>query len=165
MANSGHLSHIDISVGYPERSILFYDALLSGLGYKRMETGHPGFGGPNPRRAWWSLEYADGSRFGIEVRPAFEEKRDRKYDRYEPGPHHIAFHAADRETVDRIHQAMLEIGAQILDAPQNYSGQSGYSQGYYAVFVADPDGVKLEVVHLPQDAGSNAISSARPPGS
>lgn len=149
MPRPGSLSHIDISVGHPEKSIPFYHALLTELGYRRMATNHPGFGGSSPKRAWWSIEYSDGGRFGIEVRPAHEEKQNRRYDRYEPGPHHLAFHAESRETIDRIFAAMLEIGAEILDAPLDYSGQAGYSKGYYAAFFADPDGVKLEIVHLP----------------
>jgi glyoxylase I family protein len=44
---------------------------------------------------------------------------------------------------------MLAAGAEVLDAPADYSGQSGYNQGYYAAFYSDPDGVKLEVVHEP----------------
>ncbi len=148
-APSGMLSHIDISVGYPERSIPFYQTLLTGLGYKRVDTDHPGFTGEHPARAWWSLRYADGGHFGIEVRPAHSDKRNRRYDRYEPGPHHLAFHADNRQMVDDIHLAMLQTGANVLDPPTDYSGQRGYSEGYYAVFFADPDGVKLEVVHLP----------------
>ena len=149
MPSSGTLSHIDISVGSPEKSIPFYDVLLIGLGYKRMESDHPGFSGSNPSRAWWSIRYSDGGRFGIEVRPAHKGKRGRRYDRYEPGPHHLAFHSENRETVNHIYQAMRGIGAEILDAPADYSGQAGYSEGYYAAFFADPDGVKLEIVHLP----------------
>ncbi len=149
MPSSGTLSHIDISVGSPEKSIPFYNVLLSGLGYKRMETDHPGFAGPNPSRAWWSIRYSDGGRFGIEIRPAHENKRDRRYDRYEPGPHHLAFHAESPEAIDQIFRAMQGIGAEILDAPTDYSGQAGYSEGYYAAFFSDPDGVKLEIVYLP----------------
>lgn len=147
--SAGALSHIDISVGYPEKSIPFYNALLTGLGYRRMAADIAGFTGKHPQRAWWSITYADGGRFGIEVRPAHEDKRDRQYDRYEPGPHHLAFHAASKEAVDSIHQAMLTAGATVLDPPVDYSGQRGYSEGYYAVFFADPDGVKLEVVFNP----------------
>ena len=33
----------------------------------------------------------------------------------------------------------------ILDPPQEYA----YTPGYYAVFFADPDGMKLELVHIP----------------
>ena len=41
------------------------------------------------------------------------------------------------------------VGAEILDAPADYGGQPGYAAGYYAAFFADPDGLKLEGVHLP----------------
>ena len=148
MPVSGTLSHIDISVGFPEKSIPFYHVLLAGLGYTRWEPDHPGFKGPNPKRATWSIKYPDGGHFGIEVRPAHDDKRDRQYDRYEPGPHHLAFNADSREAIDQIYLAMVESGAEVLDAPADYSGQAGYSDGYYAVFFADPDGFKLEIVHL-----------------
>ncbi|MBM4258770.1 MAG: hypothetical protein FJ147_23070 [Deltaproteobacteria bacterium] len=36
-------------------------------------------------------------------------------------------------------------GGKILDPPKEYD----YSPGYYAVFFTDPDGIKLEVVHIP----------------
>lgn len=153
---SGTISHIDISVGYPDRSIPFYDTLLCALGFQRMEADYPGFTGANPERAWWSITYPDGRRFGIEARPAETSKRDRRYDRYEPGPHHIAFHADCPATVDKCFEALLELGAEILDPPCDYSGQAGYSDGYYAAFFADPDGVKLEVVHTPgKNTGHN----------
>ncbi len=45
---------------------------------------------------------------------------------------------------------MVEVGATVLDPPVDYSSQPGYSNGYFAVFFADPDGLKLEVVHVPQ---------------
>jgi hypothetical protein len=32
---SGPLSHIDISIGYPEKSIPFYAAFFEALGYRR----------------------------------------------------------------------------------------------------------------------------------
>jgi len=40
---------------------------------------------------------------------------------------------------------MKEQGATILDPPADYPQ---YGAGYYAVFFADPDGLKLEVVHF-----------------
>ena len=149
MPKAGTLSHIDISVGSSERSIRFYDTLLTGLGYKRWYPDHPEFSGDKPLRATWSIRYRDGGYFGIEVRPAHDSKKGRRYDRYEPGPHHLAFHADNAQQVDHIHSQMASIGADILDPPADYSGEQGYSDGYYAAFYADPDGVKLEVVHLP----------------
>jgi catechol 2,3-dioxygenase-like lactoylglutathione lyase family enzyme len=146
---SGPLNHIDISVGYPEKSIPFYPAFFEALGYRRWDISSPDWREPNPRRATWGIEYPGGARFGVEVRPARPETRDRKYDRYEPGPHHMAFHAASREVVDRVYRAMVDAGATILDPPRDYSGQSGYSPGYYAAFFADPDHMKLEVAFIP----------------
>ena len=151
MPISGTLSHIDISVGSPDRSIPFYQILLTGLGYKRMSLDLPGFIGPTPQRAGWSIDYSDGGRFGVEVRPADKNKKNRRYDRYEPGPHHMAFHADSRKTVDNVSDSLLNAGFEVLDPPHDYSGQIGYSAGYYAAFFADPDGVKLEAVHLPAE--------------
>lgn len=60
-----------------------------------------------------------------------------------------AFHAESRAVVERVYRAMLEVGATVLDPPADYSGQPGYDDSYYAVFFADPDGVKLEVAYIP----------------
>jgi catechol 2,3-dioxygenase-like lactoylglutathione lyase family enzyme len=147
---TGPLAHIDISVGYPERSIPFYAAFFEALGYRRWKVPMPEWEGPTPSRATWGIKYPNGARFDVEVRPARVESRDRRYDRYEPGPHHLAFHAASRDVVQRVHQAMLEIGATVLDPPVDYSGQPGYDEGYFAAFFEDPDGVKLEVAHIPR---------------
>jgi glyoxylase I family protein len=146
---SGALAHVDISIGYPERSIPFYAALFAALGYRRWEVASPEWQGASPSRATWCLRYPDGARFCVEVRPARAESRDRRYDRYEPGPHHLAFHAASREVVDRVHQAVVAAGGVVLDPPADYGGQPGYAASYYAAFFADPDGLKLEVVHVP----------------
>ena len=150
MPITGPLTHIDISVGYPEKSIPFYAAFFEALGYRRWEISMSEWQGSSPSRATWGLEYSNGARFDVEVRPARPESRDRKYDRYEPGPHHLAFHAENREVVERVHEALLEIGATVLDPPTDYSGQPGYGDGYFAVFFADPDGVKLEVAYIPR---------------
>jgi glyoxylase I family protein len=162
---TGSLNHIDISVGHPDRSIAFYHALLTALGYTRWRPNESAgassdWAGDRPRRATWSLELPDGSKFGIEVRPAREESRDRAYDRYEPGPHHLAFNAASRDVVRRVHDAMRAVDAAVLDPPTDYTGQRGYSDGYYAVFFADPDNLKLEVAHIPRRMPSAVASEA-----
>jgi glyoxylase I family protein len=150
MPITGPLAHIDISIGHPERSIPFYEAFFEALGYRRWNVPLPEWQEPHPLRATWSIRYADGATFGVEVRPARAESRDRRYDRYEPGPHHLAFHAESPAVVDRVHRALVERGATVLDPPTDYSGRPGYDEGYYAVFFADPDGMKLEVAHIPR---------------
>ena len=151
MPITGPLSHIDISVGHPEKAIPFYAAFFGALGYRRWNVAMPEWQGPNPSRATWGIKYPNGARFGVELRPARAESRDRRYDRYEPGPHHLAFHAESRAVVDQVHRAMLSVGATVLDAPTDYGGQPGYDEGYYAVFFENPDGQKLEVVHIPRE--------------
>jgi catechol 2,3-dioxygenase-like lactoylglutathione lyase family enzyme len=46
-----------------------------------------------------------------------------------------------------MHKLLVEIGATVLDPPKHYPH---YCKGYYAVFFADPDGLKLEFVHTPE---------------
>ena len=153
MPITGPLTHIDISVGYPEKSIPFYAAFFEALGYRRWNVPLPEWQGESPTRATWGVRYPGGARFGVELRPARAESRDRKYDRYEPGPHHIALHAESREVVDRVHRALVAVGATVLDPPVDYGrdGGTAYSPGYYAAFFADPDGLKLEVAYVPAE--------------
>lgn len=146
----GPLSHIDLSVRDPARSIPFYAALFGALGWRRFESDQPGFGGADPTRAAWFVRYSDGAMFGIEVRPASPGSRDVPHDRYAPGLHHMAFHADSPEDVDRVHARLQAEGARVLDPPVDYGGEPGYGPGYYAAFYADPDGLKLEVVYEPQ---------------
>lgn len=151
MAVRGPLNHVDMSIGDPDRSIPFYEAFFKALGYERLRVDHPEFTGSKPRRAAWFVPCGDGTYFGIEVRPARAESRDKQHDRYAPGMHHMAFHAESSRAVDEIHEAMKAAGAVVLDSPADYSGQQGYSDGYYAVFFADPDGIKLEVAYVPKE--------------
>ncbi len=58
------------------------------------------------------------------------------------GRHHIAFQAPDRATVDAFHRAALENGGRDNGAP----GERSYHPGYYAAFLLDPDGNRVEAV-------------------
>lgn len=149
MSIRGPLSHIDMSVSDPHRSIAFYTAFFEALGFRRFRSDHPEFEGERPRRAAWFLSYTGGGIFGIEIRPATPDGRGKVHDRYAPGLHHLAFHAESRAAVDEVHDAVVRAGGPVLDPPTDYSGREGYTDGYYAAFFADPDGVKLEVVHEP----------------
>ena len=67
------------------------------------------------------------------------------HDRYRVGIHHVAFEAPSREVVDERLRWAKEAGLEIEDAPREYD----YRPGYYAGFFYDPDGIKLEIVHVP----------------
>ena len=71
------------------------------------------------------------------------------HDRYSPGLHHLALRASSRADVDALHAKLNAFGATILDPPQDYPD---YGDGYYAVFFADDDGMKLEYAFTPPSA-------------
>jgi catechol 2,3-dioxygenase-like lactoylglutathione lyase family enzyme len=56
---------------------------------------------------------------------------------------HLAFQAADRETVDRFHEAALAVGGRDNGLP----GERDYHVGYYSAYALDPDGNNIEAVY------------------
>lgn len=137
----GTIHHIDLSVKDPDASRAFYESVLGFMGYvlKGDIDRPPGYD--------LDLVAPDGSFCSIGIVRAEGPNKDRAHDRYSPGLHHLAWTAESREDVDAFYQVLLKIGATILDAPADYPQ---YGAGYYAVFFADPDGLKLEYVFKPR---------------
>jgi glyoxylase I family protein len=117
----GLVHHIDLTVTDKERSRAFYDAVLGFMGYRR--AGEPFH--------------------SIGILEACGDGAARVHDRYSPGLHHLAWAADSREDVDALHGLLRSIDATVLDPPADYPQ---YGRVYYAVFFADPDGLKLEFV-------------------
>jgi catechol 2,3-dioxygenase-like lactoylglutathione lyase family enzyme len=69
------------------------------------------------------------------------------HDRRSPGLHHLAFTAPAREAVDALYDELQAANVFIFDPPADYPH---YAPGYYAVFFADPDDIKLEYVYTPK---------------
>jgi glyoxylase I family protein len=132
----GAIHHLDLTVRDPWASLGFYREVLGFIGYRLVREDERGFD--------FALE-GPGSSIGL--MRAEGEGRTRSHDRYSPGLHHVAWKAGSRAEVDALHRRLQEIGAQILDAPADYPE---YGEGYYAVFFADPDGLKLEYVFEPE---------------
>jgi len=133
----GGMNHIRLTVTDIPRSEQFYDPLLRFMGYKLVEKS-------NSRLAWAAMT-SNGSLQWFILSIASEQGTTLTHDRYSPGLHHFAWNADTREEVDRFHALLCDTGATVLDAPSEYS----YEPGYYAVFFGDPDGIKLEFVHVP----------------
>jgi glyoxylase I family protein len=131
---SGWLHHIDLTVSDFERSLGFYDHVLPLLGFERIADCDEG-----PLWAGHSVE--------LGLQEARADSRGARHNRFAPGMHHLAFGAASRADVDRVHGELVRLGVVILDSPAFYER---YSPGYYAVFFTDPDGIKLEYVHTPK---------------
>jgi catechol 2,3-dioxygenase-like lactoylglutathione lyase family enzyme len=134
MPSFAGVHHVDLVVSSIERSLPFYRDLLAPLGYHRISEVE----GERGETIW----YLSGPEVVLGLR---EAQTDGAYDRYRVGLHHLAFEAWSRALVDERAAWLAERGAEIESEPQEY----GYMPGYYAVFFYDPDGIKLEIVHVP----------------
>jgi glyoxylase I family protein len=126
------VDHIDLTVTDLDRSAAFYDAVLGVLGFSRVT---------HPTYVAWS-----NGKMTVGLRAAAPEQRGVRFDRTRAGLHHLSLRVVARADVDRFHAFLVGRGATVLDAPREYPE---YGASYYAVFFADPDGVKLELVHFP----------------
>jgi glyoxylase I family protein len=125
------IEHVDLTVNDVVRSEAFYNRVLAALGFRRIEDGDP---------RWLNAHLS------IAIRPCAPANRGGSFDRYRTGLHHLAFKAKSRADVNEFHRFLVNERLTILDPPAEYPQ---YGERYYAVFFADPDGVKLELAHFP----------------
>lgn len=142
MKNRPAIHHLDLNVSDLERSARFYDSVLTQIGFRRIDLSAPG----DPRGFDWAAPSNTDRPMTIGIYAA--KNPGQTHDRHAPGLHHLALSANSRDDVDRLYRKLLEIHADILDAPREYPK---YEPGYYAVFFLDPDGLKLEYVFTPAD--------------
>lgn len=120
------LGHLSLGVSDLARATAFYDAILAALGYVRVWTGERGVGYGEP---------GQGDKLNL-----FQSEAVRP-----PAVgFHLAFNAPSLPAVDAFHAAALSAGASDSGAP---GLRPHYGPAYYAAFVVDPDGYKLEAVH------------------
>ena len=134
------IDHLDLVVSDLGRSLAFYRGLLEPLGYTRNSE----IAGERGERVVY-IGTEDGGEASVSLRERHSRDRTTPYDRYDLGIHHLAFGVASRELVDDRARWARQHGAEIESGPEEYD----YTDGYYAVFLHDPDGLKLEVVHRP----------------
>ncbi len=128
--------HVDLVVSSIERSLPFYRDLLGPLGWHRIGEVE----GERGETIW----YLSGPGSSIGLREA-QADAGMPHDRYRVGLHHLALEAHSRAAVDERAEWLRERDAEIESGPEEYD----YTPGYYAVFFYDPDGIKLEIVHVP----------------
>jgi glyoxylase I family protein len=135
------IDHVDLVVSSLDRSLPFYERLLRFLGYVGVGdiVGERG-----ERVVYLSRHQTDGS---IGLRERRSVGGAEVQDRYALGLHHLAFSVASREIVDKIAAWARDAGAETEGERREYD----YTPGYYALFVQDPDGIKLEFVHRPEE--------------
>jgi catechol 2,3-dioxygenase-like lactoylglutathione lyase family enzyme len=120
------LHHVSFGVSNLERSAAFYDAALAVLGYVRVWTDATAVG--------YGLA-AGQDLFAVYLKAG---------DAVAPGPgFQLAFTAPSREAVARFHADELAHGGQDNGAP---GLRAAYGPNYFAAFVIDPDGYRIEAV-------------------
>ena len=120
------IGHLSLGVFDLDRAVRFYDAVLASVGMVRVwiDDTAAGYGPPGGN---------DKLALKRQPQPVVP-----------PGPgFHLAFNAPTREAVDRFHAAALAQGGRDAGAP---GLRPHYGPAYYAAFVFDPDGHKLEAV-------------------
>ena len=128
------IAHIQLTVVDAERCIPFWERLCHFMGMKTLIRGE-------------GVVYCIGSRTGILVRATNDGAAGGRFSQERAGLHHFCLRARSREDVDAVYEFVRnEADARIVhpaeDGPQ-------FAPGYYSVLFEDPDGVRVEVNHVP----------------
>ena len=125
-------AHISIGVRDIDRSKRFYDTVLEPLGYKCLRAARTllGYGYGRDNIALWVVQ------------------AERPVPADEKSGLHFCFTAANATAVDAFHAAALRSGGRDNGAP---GLRPEYSPDYYAAFIIDPDGYRIEAYYGPAE--------------
>ena len=119
------IDHVSIAVSDLDAAARFYEAVLGAIGYTKLEV--------RPATIGFGKRYSD---VWLNHRPSMPRRaRD--------DGAHIALRAADTGAVEAFHAAALAAGGTSDGAP---GLRPQHGEGYYAAFVCDPDGNRIEAV-------------------
>ena len=119
------INHVSIGVRDVARAKRFYDAVLKPLGYTCLSAGEDSLGYGDGVVAFW-INSAD--------RPVPADKKSGL---------HFCLAAPTRKSVDAFHAAALRAGGGDNGKP---GLRTEYDANYYAAFVIDPDGYRIEAL-------------------
>ncbi len=117
------IDHLSIGVRDAARAKRFYDAALAPLGYQCLSAGEGWLGYGDSAVSLW---------ISVVERPVPPDDKSGL---------HVCFAAPTRQSVDRFHAAALAAGGRDNGKP---GLRPAYGASYYAAFVLDPDGYRLE---------------------
>ena len=119
------IDHVSVAVRDLERAARFYAAVLGTIGYERLEV--------RPRTVGFGKTYPE---LWINLRPAMATVEN-------DGGAHVGLRVRTAELVDAFHAAALAAGGSSDGAP---GPRPQHGEGYYAAFIRDPDGNRIEAV-------------------
>ena len=127
------IAHIQLSVRDFPRSRAFYHRLLHECFGMTVLVDIP------------EMFYCIGGRTGVAISPVDPEFQDVPFHQRRAGLHHLCFRARSREDVDELYGVVQDLGATVVRAPE----ETGWAPGYYSMLFEDPDGMRLEINHVP----------------
>jgi catechol 2,3-dioxygenase-like lactoylglutathione lyase family enzyme len=128
------IDHVSIAVSDLAAAASFYESALASLGYAKLEQ--------RPATVGFGKRYAE---FWINLRTPLPPSAPQS-------GAHVALRAASTAAVDAFHAAALAAGG-ACDGPPGLRPQHG--ERYYAAFIRDPDGNRIEAVTFP-DIGTSS---------
>ncbi|MBI5506792.1 MAG: VOC family protein [Deltaproteobacteria bacterium] len=126
------IAHMFVTASDFARSREFYARLLAFLGMKPVIDGD-------------GFYYCVGGRTAFGVRAGDAAYAGQRFVQERVGLHHVSFRARERGDVDTLHDFLKTIGAVIVHPPE----EAPWAPGYYSVLFEDPDGIRLEMNHVP----------------
>lgn len=133
MSDLNGVAHVILTAGDFKRSTAFWRAMIEYLELKLvLDSEH--------------MLYGVGGRTAIGIRTGSPENAGKRFDQGAPGLHHACFRMRDRAAVDRVHAFLTRRDdIHIVHEPQ----EEPWAPGYYSVLFEDPDGIRLELNHVP----------------
>ena len=119
------VSHVSVGVTDLQRAGAFYDAVMATIGARRIMEHAVGIGYGRTFPEFWAARPHDGGQAAA------------------GNGTHVCFNAPDAAAVAAFHAAGLAAGGLDDGAP---GPRPEYAPGYYAAFLRDPDGNKVEAM-------------------
>lgn len=142
------IAHIQFTITQPEIGLPFWESLCHFMGMKTLIRNE-------------ETVYCIGGRTGLLARAAPADKRNKPFDQWTAGLHHFCLRARSREDVDAIAQHAVSLGANLVHPPED---GDEFAPGYYSVLFEDPDGIRIEINHVPGKGHFGAEGRLGPDG-
>ncbi len=126
------VAHTQLSVNAFRECVDFYDQVMPYLGLRVVHRSD-------------DFVYYVGGRTGLAISRAAPEYAGERHVATRSGLHHLCFRARSREDIDKLYLFLKGIGAAMVRAPE----EGPWAPGYYSLSFLDPDGIRLEVNHVP----------------
>jgi catechol 2,3-dioxygenase-like lactoylglutathione lyase family enzyme len=127
------VAHVILRANRIRECIAFHDQVMPFLGLQPVEPRSDEF------------VYYVGGRTAVGIRAADPAEADVPHREVGAGVDHLCFRARSREDVDAFHEFLVEIGADIVRAPE----EGPWAPGYYSLSFRDPEGIRFELNHVP----------------